>query len=417
MDEMRELWARTNPVFNTAKTTLMDFCLFGDEDARLLADRLGLRTDSVMGESEQKVVFGAANVTVIEARYRAMNNLIRATGIGTVVDLPCGYTPRALNEMFRDTHYIGCDLPAVIDALAPVMEELLRERGITRKEFHSVDATNYPSLRQALNTVQGELCVTTEGLIMYLSDSELRELCANIRAVLKEFGGCWLAHDPESSPMTMGIMKAMVGEEALRTMLAGWKAFSDKSDLPTRSTELNVMNVSALDYEAGVARLKDFLRSVGLRAERVPIARCMPQLNSAANLPAQTREALTRAIGPVCVWQMTVDPDYREAEADFSSEHFGVEVKVRGGAMDIALRGRLDSITAPEFLAAYERAAAEAAPERIAIDASALEYLSSAGLRVLFILIKQVGAGHLTVTGQNQTVREILEQTGFSEML
>ncbi len=416
MDNEKELRERTNPVFNTAKATVMNICLSGDEDARLLANKLGIDTDSVMHGSEQEAMFGLANRAVIETRYRTMNALISALGMGTVLDIPCGYTPRALNEVFRDTHYIGCDLPAVIDEVGPALDAMLAERGVKNKEFRGADATNYASLRGALDTVEGELCVTTEGLVMYLSDSELSELCANVRSLLKEFGGCWVIYDPESSSLTMATMKAIVGEEALKTMLSSWKALSDKSDL-AMSTDLNVMNVSAFDYQNGVAKLTDYLRSVGLKAERIPVGRYMPELNSTAGLPEETREAVTKAVAPLCIWKMTLDEDYAPAQPAGEGGRFAVDVKTKGGVMTVALQGRVDSMTAPAFLAAYEKAAAAEVPEKIHVDASGLEYISSAGLRVLLIMIKAVGGGNLAVIGQNETVRAIFEQTGFADMI
>ena len=416
MDNEKELRERTNPVFNTAKATVMNICLSGDGDARLLAQRLGIDTDTVMHGSEQEAMFGLANRAVIETRYRTMNALISALGMGTVLDIPCGYTPRALNRAFRDTHYIGCDLPAVIDEVGPAIGAMLEERGIKNKEFRSADATNYASLRSALDTVEGELCITTEGLIMYLSGNELGELCANIRSLLKEFGGCWVTYDPESSSITMATMKTIVGEEALKTMLASWKALSDKSDL-AMSTDLNVMNVSAFDYQNGVKKLTDYLRSVGLKAERIPVVRYMPELNTTADLPEETRVGLRRALGPLCIWKMTLDEDYAPAQPSGEGGRFAVDVKTDSGVMTVALEGRVDSMTAPAFLAAYEQAAAAEKPEKIIVDASALEYISSAGLRVLLIMLKAVGGGNLAVTGQNETVQAIFEQTGFADMI
>ena len=85
--------------------------------------------------------------------------------------------------------------------------------------------------------------------------------------------------------------------------------------------------------------------------------------------------------------------------------------------MKLTLRGRLDSITAPELLSVYEKTAAGGTPEKIAVDMSALEYISSAGLRVLLMMIKQTGNGNLTVTGQNETVQNILDQTGIADLV
>ncbi len=85
--------------------------------------------------------------------------------------------------------------------------------------------------------------------------------------------------------------------------------------------------------------------------------------------------------------------------------------------MEITLRGRLDSISAPDLPGLYEKTVAEGKIEKIAVDTSALDYISSAGLRVLLMMIKQVGAGNLTVTGQNETVQDIFDQTGFTDMI
>ena len=82
----------------------------------------------------------------------------------------------------------------------------------------------------------------------------------------------------------------------------------------------------------------------------------------------------------------------------------------------VSLRGRVDTITAPELLKAWE---AEADAHRISaveVDCSALDYISSAGLRVLLMMQKQCEKG-VTVRNVNTVVKEILEQTGFDSIL
>ena len=85
--------------------------------------------------------------------------------------------------------------------------------------------------------------------------------------------------------------------------------------------------------------------------------------------------------------------------------------------MDVALRGRVDSITAPEFLAAYEKAAGAMDLTDVHVDMSELDYISSAGLRVLLMMIKAVQPGRVSVSGANETIRDILTQTGYAGML
>ena len=78
--------------------------------------------------------------------------------------------------------------------------------------------------------------------------------------------------------------------------------------------------------------------------------------------------------------------------------------------LTVALTGRLDTTTAPEL--EKEIKASLDGMTALIIDMAALEYISSAGLRVLLIMHK-VCRGGVKLRGANALVREILEQTGF----
>ena len=85
-------------------------------------------------------------------------------------------------------------------------------------------------------------------------------------------------------------------------------------------------------------------------------------------------------------------------------------------ALTIALEGRLDTTTAPEL--ETELKAALPGVASLTIDMGKLEYISSAGLRVLLsaqkIMNKQ---GEMKITHANETILEIFEVTGFSDIL
>ena len=194
MDDLRE---RTNPVFNTAKATLLQLAEAGHADAAMMAEMLGLDLSGMTFDDERKKAMGKSNVATFELRYRSMNAFIEATGAKTIVDLPCGYTPRALEDFVADKRYIACDLPAVAEEMGPLVDKILAQRGLRRDvAYHGVDATNYASLRAALEGAEGPLCITTEGLMMYFTESELAALLDNVRRVLEEFGGVWITQDP-----------------------------------------------------------------------------------------------------------------------------------------------------------------------------------------------------------------------------
>ena len=90
--------------------------------------------------------------------------------------------------------------------------------------------------------------------------------------------------------------------------------------------------------------------------------------------------------------------------------------KQNGTALEIALEGRLDTMTAPELEAELNKSLGGA--DSLTLDFSKLEYISSAGLRVLLSAHKTMNAkGGMTVTHVNEIVQEVFEVTGFSEIL
>ncbi len=89
---------------------------------------------------------------------------------------------------------------------------------------------------------------------------------------------------------------------------------------------------------------------------------------------------------------------------------------LNGRAMEIALEGRLDTMTAPDL----ERELAQCLPgiDSLTLDFSKLDYISSAGLRVLLSAHKSLlGKGGMKVTHVNEIVNEVFEVTGFAEIL
>ena len=93
-----------------------------------------------------------------------------------------------------------------------------------------------------------------------------------------------------------------------------------------------------------------------------------------------------------------------------------INKKTNGNTIEVAVEGRLDTTTAPELEAALKEAADSA--DKIVLDFSKLDYVSSAGLRVLLATHKKMAAKKgMIVTGVNDIVNEIFEITGFSDIL
>lgn len=87
-----------------------------------------------------------------------------------------------------------------------------------------------------------------------------------------------------------------------------------------------------------------------------------------------------------------------------------------GTALEIALEGRLDTMTAPELEVELNNSLQNA--DSLVLDFGKLEYISSAGLRVLLSAHKAMSnKGGMKVTNVNEIVREVFEVTGFADIL
>ena len=106
------------------------------------------------------------------------------------------------------------------------------------------------------------------------------------------------------------------------------------------------------------------------------------------------------------------------AANDFKEEMIVLNISknIENGAALFTLSGRLDTTTAPE-LELQLRDSLDGVRE-LTLDLEQLEYISSAGLRVLLstqkIMNKQ---GRMTIKKANETIMEIFEVTGFSDIL
>ena len=93
-----------------------------------------------------------------------------------------------------------------------------------------------------------------------------------------------------------------------------------------------------------------------------------------------------------------------------------IEKTITGTAAALKIVGRLDTTTAPELEAVIDGCAAGL--KDLVLDCSALEYVSSAGLRVILKAQKLMNAqGAMKLTHVNETIMEVFDITGFTDIL
>jgi len=89
---------------------------------------------------------------------------------------------------------------------------------------------------------------------------------------------------------------------------------------------------------------------------------------------------------------------------------------VKDTELTLCIEGRLDTITAPELEKELAQSADSA--DSLVINCEKLDYISSAGLRVLLAAHKQFSKKQgLTITNVNPNVMDIFEVTGFKDIL
>ena len=397
--EQKELQKAVNPIYTTAKGTVLTLASGGDKNAIALSPYLELeeinKEDSTMPETVRKV-FAVGQ----EARFQIYNNAALKRNEPIVVDLPSGYSPRGFVMADAKRRYYGLDLPSVIDLMKPAADKTMTEEQKKYVQFAAVDATNYESLRKALGDAKGEICIVTEGLLGYLGEAELISMCRAINRLLSEFGGCWITADAGILRIFSVVHSVMVNSDtsALDEWLKG--TASKMSDVDFYQNSL---------FTKGEEGAVAFLKEQGFS---VKVETAGSYIYGLRTVDKDTEKRIIDACDCLSVWTMTVEKE--TAEETDKDLPFAVETDFSEGRLSVSIQGRMDTMTSPELLKKFQEL--EGKPEEIVVDVSRMAYVTSAGLRVLLIMYKSLSdKSRFKMTGISDSVREILETTGFDE--
>ena len=93
-----------------------------------------------------------------------------------------------------------------------------------------------------------------------------------------------------------------------------------------------------------------------------------------------------------------------------------IEKTLNGTELTVAVAGRLDTITAPELETSLRES--YAGVTNLVLDFAALDYVSSAGLRVILQAQKTMNKqGEMVIRNVNEGINEVFEVTGFIDIL
>ena len=302
------------------------------------------------------------------------------------------------------------DLPATINEVEPAIMSLLDEEQKKLANFEGVDVTNYQSLKSAFDKIDGEVCITTEGLMMYLTDSEMDAMCENIKRILAEHGGYWITLDPEISFLYVLIVKAFYGDRTREIMWRSKYRIDDKSDV--KSVENSITISLRGDVQENMRNAIEYIASKGFKLERLPYADHVPEFRILDNVDPEIAAHIKEGFKDVCIWKISVDESVEVDISDAVAESFNADASIDGDRIDMVLSGNLDTLSAPKLLANYEKIKENNIVHSVFIDCSKLQFVSSAGLRVLLIMQNDCEGG-IIMESCNETVIEDLSGTGI----
>lgn len=84
-----------------------------------------------------------------------------------------------------------------------------------------------------------------------------------------------------------------------------------------------------------------------------------------------------------------------------------------GNILTVIPAGRMDSTTSDDFLNFVEQKFTGDF-DVLSLDFSGVDYISSKGLRVLLLIYKNLNGRKMEITGANESVKEVLQITGFA---
>lgn len=416
----KDVLARINPIYKNEQEYLKHLASAGTANALALykelefGDDIGMPGEMTPGLSALSEEYGASYSVIEkgieiadEARFLMTNEMIRGYEPTNIIEIPCGYTPRGLIMANEGYKYIGLDLPIVISDIGPAVRNLT-DKYSHRIIYRSMDATNFGSISHALENVNGEITIISEIMLSYLTDSELISVCDNIYKLLSIKGGCWITMDTGCRDLYKNVFRCLAPDngDAMYERLV--KHFKKIADIDLYRNSL---------YTDGPEGAENFLKFRGFDIEKVSVSEVFPELATLKDMP-EVYDKLKDAFSKMEYWTLTASKRHGTRIINTHSQGYSVDKKTGSGFLYLGISGRLDTITAPDLLSVYEEASKDAPLEKITIDCRNLEYISSAGLRVLLIMLKRLKTpGGMTVRNVSDPVMEILETTGFTDLI
>lgn len=240
--------------------------------------------------------------------------------------------------------------------------------------------------------------------MQYLSADEAEQFIGGIRQVLSGHGGAWYSSD-WSVDYEQFSTRNMSSPE-------GVKYYNETRRQIMKSSNVFNEGVSFLSED----EKQSFLESRGLKVEKLPFYYGDEDLAMLRAVAPDKMNAIMDQLKKSSFWKMTLDESYAVREKITGAkeiDNLHVDCSAAGSRLICRIAGRIDTISAPALLEVLEKNGDGF--EELSVEAERLEYLSSAGLRVLLMASKKFGK--MSIRHASDAVKKIFADSGFDQQI
>ena len=240
--------------------------------------------------------------------------------------------------------------------------------------------------------------------MQYLSADEAEQFIGGIRQVLSGHGGAWYSSD----------WNVDYEQFSTRNMSSpeGVKYYNETRRQIMKSSNVFNEGVSFLSED----EKQSFLENHGLKVEKLPFYYGDENLVMLRAVAPDKTDAIMDQLKKSSFWKMTLDESSAVREKITGAkeiDNLHVDCSAAGSRLICRIAGRIDTISAPALLEVLEKNGDGF--EELSVEAERLEYLSSAGLRVLLMASKKFGK--MSIRHASDAVKKIFADSGFDQQI
>ena len=235
------------------------------------------------------------NALYQELNYAAAIEYVREKNYKNVMDLACSFSPRGMVLAQDGRKVIVGELDSVCLIGNYFMDECAGKKARKKISYDAFWLQDKAGMMASADKLKGEVCIIEQGVSIYLTKEALAQTFENLRDVLKKHGGCLITSDFVQKKYFTDVAAALYGEQNAPTLYAETKAMYEK----VYDDKIND------DYLQDEQEAMEFLKTHGLRAEKVPLFAKPPTLNITRKLTPMQLENVNELAAKNYLWVIT----------------------------------------------------------------------------------------------------------------